>query len=161
MSSQITFETFLSQHDEEAWSATLTTLLRSVHEVDRNAVQIWFAFYPLALFQALAQSDDRETLAQRLLMQGNFNLKDQIDSSHTFLYGHRYWPQVKAAVQKYASTSGNEKTLLSDQIISVAKRWQRSEGRSVTSCWYHRAGVYDRAAGWTSRVQYSGQSPHR
>ena len=121
MSSQITFETFLSQHDEEAWSATLTTLLRSVHEVDRNAVQIWFAFYPLALFQALSQSDDPETLAQRLLMQGNFNLKDQIDSSHTFLYGHRYWPQVKAAVQKYASTFGNEKTPLSDQIISVAK----------------------------------------
>ncbi|HJX92155.1 MAG TPA: 2Fe-2S iron-sulfur cluster-binding protein [Pyrinomonadaceae bacterium] len=121
MSNQITFENFLNQHDEEAWSATITTLLRSVHEVDRNAVQIWFAFYPLALFQALSQSDDPDTLAQRLMMQGNFNLKDQIDSSHTFLYGHRYWPPVKAAVQKHGTTFGDEKPSLSDQILSVAQ----------------------------------------
>jgi len=93
------FETFLRQHDEEAWSATLTTLLRSIHEVDRNATQIWFSFYPLSLFQALEQSDDPETLEQRLLMQGQFYLKDQIDSSHTFLYGHRHWPEVKSCYQ--------------------------------------------------------------
>ena len=79
------FEDFLKQHDEEAWSATLTTLLRSIHEVDRNATQIWFAFYPLSLFQALDEAEAPETLAQRLLMQGKFYLKDQIDSSHTFL----------------------------------------------------------------------------
>jgi ferredoxin len=121
MSNQITFENFLNQHDEEAWSATITTLLRSVHEVDRNAVQIWFAFYPLALFQALSQSDEPDGLAQRLLMQGNFNLKDQIDSSHTFLHGHRYWPQAKAAVQKHGTTFGDEKPSLSDQILSVAQ----------------------------------------
>ena len=96
------FETFLKQHDEESWSAALTTLLRSIHEVDRNATQIWFAFYPLSLFEALEQSEDAEKLAQQLLMQGNYYLKDQIDSSHTFLYGHRYWPEVKPAVQKYA-----------------------------------------------------------
>src|ERR1044072_7832893 len=96
------FETFLEHHDEESWSAALTTLLRSIHEVDRNATQIWFAFYPLSLFQALEQAADPEKLAQQLLMQGNYDLKDQIDSSHTFLYGHRYWPEVKAAVQKHA-----------------------------------------------------------
>src|ERR1044072_7275101 len=62
------FETFLNQHDEEAWSAALTTLLRSIHDVDRNATQIWFAFYPLSLFQALEHSEDRDTLAQRLLL---------------------------------------------------------------------------------------------
>src|SRR6185295_3567067 len=104
MSTKTPFETFLSEHDEEAWSATLTTLLRSIHEVDRNATQIWFSFYPLALFQALANSEDPELLFQRLLMQGKFYLKAQIDASHTFLYGHRYWPQVKAAVQKHAAT---------------------------------------------------------
>lgn len=114
------FETFLKQHDEEAWSATLTTLLRSIHEVDRNATQIWFAFYPLSLFQALEQSDDRETLAQRLLLQGKFYLKDQIDSSHTFLYGHRFWPEVKAAVLNHSSISDNRP--LSDQIQSVAQQ---------------------------------------
>ena len=81
---QTAFEAFLNEHDEEAWSATLTALLRSIHEVDRNATQIWFAFYPLALFQTLAQSEDPEKLSQQLLMQGNFYLKDQIDTSPHF-----------------------------------------------------------------------------
>jgi len=116
----MSFETFLKQHDEEAWSATLTTLLRSIHEVDRNATQIWFAFYPLSLFQALEQSDDPEMLTQRLLMQGKYYLKDQIDSSHTFLYGHRYWPEVKTAVLKHAHASPISEDRLSDQIQSVA-----------------------------------------
>jgi ferredoxin len=116
------FEAFLKQQDEEAWSATLTTLLRAIHEVDRNATQIWFAFYPLSLFQALEQAEDPETLAQRLLMQGKFYLKDQIDSSHTFLYGHRYWPEVKAAVQKHANGSISDNRPLSDQIQSVAQQ---------------------------------------
>ena len=115
------FEDFLKQHDEESWSATLTTLLRSIHEVDRNATQIWFSFYPLSLFQALERSDDRETLEQRLLMQGKFYLKDQIDSSHTFLYGHRYWPEVKSAVQKHARAfSATDSRSLTDQILAVA-----------------------------------------
>src|SRR5215510_12634422 len=119
--SKTPFETFLDEHDEEAWSATLTTLLRSIHEVDRNATQIWFAFYPLALFQALATADDPVKLQQRLLMQGNFYLKDQIDSSHTFLYGHRFWPNVKAAVQKHASGFQANNQSLSDQITTVAQ----------------------------------------
>jgi ferredoxin len=117
---QTAFEAFLNEHDEEAWSATLTALLRSIHEVDRNATQIWFAFYPLALFQTLAQSEDPEKLSQQLLMQGNFYLKDQIDTSHTFLYGHRYWPEVKAAVQKHAAGFERNASSLSDQITAVA-----------------------------------------
>ena len=117
------FETFLEAHDEESWSATLTTLLRSIHEVDRNATQIWFSFYPLSLFQALEQSQDPEKLTQQLLMQGNFYLKDQIDSSHTFLYGHRYWPEVKSAVQSHAREfPGSETQPLADQILSVAQK---------------------------------------
>jgi ferredoxin len=115
------FEDFLKQQDEEAWSATLTALLRSIHEVDRNATQIWFAFYPLSLFHALERADDPEKLAQQLLMQGNYRLKDQIDSSHTFLYGHRYWPQVKTAVQKH-SREFSDSDSLSDQIVSVARQ---------------------------------------
>ena len=117
------FETFLRQHDEESWSATLTTLLRSIHEVDRNATPIWFSFYPLSLFEALEQSDDTETLEQRLLMQGTYYLKNQIDSSHTFLYGHRYWPEVKSAVQKHARAfSDGDTNSLTDQILAVAKQ---------------------------------------
>ena len=115
------FESYLKQHDEESWSATLTTLLRSIHEVDRNATQIWFSFYPLSLFQALEQAEDPEKLAQQLLMQGHYQLKDQIDSSHTFLYGHRYWPEVKATVQKYAREFSGSEIALSDQILAVAQ----------------------------------------
>lgn len=117
------FESFLKQHDEESWSATLTTLLRSIHEVDRNATQIWFSFYPLSLLEALERADDAEKLAQQLLMQGNYYLKNQIDSSHTFLYGHRFWPEVKSAVQKHAHEfSPTETRSLADQILAVAQK---------------------------------------
>ena len=115
------FENFLARHDEEAWSATLTTLLRSIHEVDQNATQIWFAFYPLALFQALATAEDPEKLRQQLLMQGKYYLRDQIDSSHTFLYGHRYWPEVKRAVEQQAREFNVEHGL-ADQILAVAHK---------------------------------------
>lgn len=126
------FESFLNQHDEEAWSATLTTLLRSIHEVDQNATQIWFAFYPLALFQALAAAEDPEKLRQQLLMQGTYYLRDQIDSSHTFLYGHRFWPEVKTAVQKHAQEFNDEEKL-ADQVLAVAQKvaQQKKADRSL------------------------------
>src|SRR6185503_20123902 len=92
------------------------------HEVDKNATQICFAFYPLSLFTALQQAEDKDQLAAQLLMKGHYELKDQIDSSHTFLYGHRYWPQVKKAVEAFADAAdaGNQ-TQLSDQILMVAR----------------------------------------
>src|ERR1044071_3001516 len=101
MSTETSFETFLGQQDEETWSAAITTLLRSIHEVDRNATQIWFWFYPLSLFHVLKSAEDRAKLTQQLLLQGDYELKDQIDSSHQFLYGHRFWPQVKRAVESH------------------------------------------------------------
>jgi ferredoxin len=54
-------------------------------------------------------------------MQGNYQLKDQIDSSHTFIYGHRFWPEVKAAVEKYAREFSGNDTALADQILAVAQ----------------------------------------
>jgi ferredoxin len=116
------FEVWLNQHGEEAWAATLTTLLRSIHDVDKNATQIWFAFYPLSLFEAFQKAADPEELARQLLMKGVYPLRDQIDSSHKFLYGHRYWPEVKKAVQAFASNfNGSENSPLSDQILKVAR----------------------------------------
>jgi ferredoxin len=119
---QTPFEQFLSQHDEEAWAAALTALLRSIHEVDRNATQIWFSFYPLPLFRALNQAEDTGELARQLLLQGHYLLQDQVDSSHRFLYGHRYWPEVKKVVETIAANfnaGGNES--LSDQISKAAR----------------------------------------
>src|SRR5260370_17899500 len=133
MNTETIFEKVLNQHDEEAWSATLATLLRRIHEVDRNATQVWFAFYPLPLLRALQQADDRERLAQQVLVQGTYELKDLVDSSHTFLYGHRFWPEVKKAVEQHAEQwhslqSGSSAlppsevgaTSLTDQILAVA-----------------------------------------
>ena len=114
------FENFLAQHDEEAWSAALTTLLRAIHDVDRNATQIWFSFYPLSLFQALQQAENPEKLAQQLLLQGDYQLRNQIDSSHTFLYGHRFWPEVKQATQQHAREFKTQSPL-ADQIMAVAQ----------------------------------------
>jgi ferredoxin len=123
MNTETPFETFLNQHDEEAWSATLVTLLRTIHEVDRNATQIWFTFYPLPLFRALQQSDDRDKLAAQLLLQGTYELKDQIDSSHAFLYGHRFWREVKKAVEQHADSFDQpSRAPLADQILAVAGR---------------------------------------
>lgn len=116
------FESYLDQHDEEAWAAALNTLLRSVHDVDKNATQIWFSFYPLSLSRAFEAVQDRELLAAQLLMRGVYHLKDQIDSSHKFLYGHRYWPEVKKAVEALATDfNAAEPGELSDQILKVAR----------------------------------------
>ena len=116
------FENFLNQQDEEAWSGALTTLLRSIHEVDRNATQIWFSFYPLSLFLALQHAADPDKLAQQLLIQGNYRLRDQIDSSHTFLYGHRHWPEVKRATENHAHEVNDAGSSLSDQVLAMAQK---------------------------------------
>src|SRR6185295_17206756 len=119
-STQTPFEQFLHAQNEESWAAALTTLLRLVHEVDRNATQIWFSFYPLSLFRAFETAADPEKLAAQLLVQGKYQLKDQIDSSHKFLYGHRYWPKVKDALQAFANNFTGARESLADAILNVA-----------------------------------------
>jgi ferredoxin len=89
--------------------------------VDKTATRIWFAFFPLDLARALQQAEDPQQLAVDLLLFGNYRLRDQIDTSHRFLYGHRYWPQVKAAVAELASSERVPSSLeLSTQICEVA-----------------------------------------
>ncbi len=121
MSSASIFEAFLNQHDEEAWFEVIATLLPFIHEVDRTATQIWFYFFPLALARALQQAEDPEQLARDLWLFGKYQLKDQIDSSHEFLYGHRYWPEVKKAVIEHATSAKAPASLeLAAQIREVA-----------------------------------------
>ena len=122
-STQTPFEQFLAGHDEEAWAASLTTLLRSVHDVDKNATQIWFSFFPLSLFCAFEAAADPELLAAQLLVRGVYPLQEQVDSSHKFLYGHRYWPEVKKAVETFAlNFTAGDAGGLSDQILKVARQ---------------------------------------
>ena len=120
------FEAFLNQHDDAAWRGVVQKLQPTIHEVDRAATVIWFYFYPLALRDALQQAQDPQALAKKLLLQGRYELKDQIDTSHRFLYGHRYWPQVKAAVSEYAATSAPASLDLAAQIREVAAKVARA-----------------------------------
>ncbi len=117
---ETSFETFLNEHDRAAWAATVADVLPEIHEVDRNATEIWFAFFPLALLRALEESAEPEKLAARLLLKGKYYLKDQIDSSHTFLYGHRYWPQIKKAVAEHVGSNSSPATSLADRIREIA-----------------------------------------
>lgn len=116
------YKQFLDTQTDEAWAEVINILLPAIHEVDRAATQIWFRFYPVALLRALEQAEDPDRLAAQLLLQGNYYLKDQIDSSHTFLYGHRFWPAVKKAVVARAESFGGAKTGLAGEVREVAKR---------------------------------------
>ena len=120
------FQSFLKQHDAAAWRRTIDALRPHIHEVDRDATQIWFHFFPLELAEAIAESHDLAQLAITLRLDGQFNLADQIDSSHWFLYGHRYWPEVKAASVARAESKGAPSTLdrgaLVQEIAAEARR---------------------------------------
>jgi ferredoxin len=119
--SEILFEAFLNRYDDTAWAEAVTGLLPAIHEVDRAATQIWFAFYPLALARALQQAEDSERLARDLLLDGNYQLRNQIDSSHSFFYGHRYWPQIKQAIIENATRTVPPSLELATQITGVAE----------------------------------------
>lgn len=95
----------LESHSENYWLAALESLLPSTHEVDRNAVQVWFRFYPLDVVRYLESAEDVETAMKGINLEGDFGLLDKIDTSHKFLYGHRFWPQVKQAVQARADSA--------------------------------------------------------
>ncbi|HWS55051.1 MAG TPA: hypothetical protein VN228_13030 [Pyrinomonadaceae bacterium] len=123
-------ETFLNGHDDAAWRAAVGELLPSAHEVDREATRIWFYFFPVALLRAFEEAEDPAALARDLLMQGKWLLKDQVDSSHTFLYGHRFWPEVKRAVVRLAESGGaGGRTLagLARAVASEAARERKVE----------------------------------
>ncbi|HXH68794.1 MAG TPA: 2Fe-2S iron-sulfur cluster-binding protein, partial [Pyrinomonadaceae bacterium] len=102
------------------WLKTLENLLPNIHEVDRNATQIWFRFFPLALHRYLQTAEDKAVVVQKFVMQGKFELKDQIDSSHDFLYGHRFWTSVKDEITKRAESFNDENADLSNEIKQIA-----------------------------------------
>lgn len=115
------FEAFLEAHDDGAWAATVQELLPSIHEVDRTATQVWFRFFPVALLRAFERSQDPARLAQKLLMQGRWYLKDQADSSHTFFYGHRFWPETKRAILRAAESGVKSGATLAELVREVAR----------------------------------------
>ncbi|MEP7148949.1 MAG: hypothetical protein ABI857_08695 [Acidobacteriota bacterium] len=118
------FETYLEKFSEADWQTVITSLLSSIHEVDRNAVQIWFHFYPLSLQQyvsSASSADDPAEVKRNLAMQGDFGLDDKIDTSHAFLYGHRNWKTVKAAIEAESQIFENESIDLAAEIGQIAE----------------------------------------
>lgn len=88
----------LCRFDAAEWRRAMDMLAPEVHDIDRTATRIWFAFYPLQLHLALESSTDLAATVRTLGLMGKWRLADQIDASHRFLYAHRYWPQVKTAI---------------------------------------------------------------
>ena len=117
----------LESKTEREWLAAIESLSSSVHEVDRNAVQIWFRFYPLDLVRYLESAENVEEAMKGVAMEGDFGLLDKIDTSHNFLYGHRYWPQVKQAVQRRAESDAPF-TDLAGEISELAKTVAKEAG---------------------------------
>lgn len=107
MEGLVIFEAHLSRFLPADWATAVDTLVPEIHPVDLEATRVWCAFFPLQLHIALAAAapEDLPALERTLGLMGKWRLADQIDTSHTFLYGHRYWPQAKRAVLAIAAES--------------------------------------------------------
>ncbi len=112
-------ETYLANFNESDWLAAIDELKGCIHAVDLNAVQIWFRFYPLSLKRFIDGAEDREATLHGIAMLGDFELKDQIDTSHNFLYGHRYWKTVKAAIEAEAVVFTDQTHDLKEEIKQI------------------------------------------
>lgn len=114
------FTSYIEKYTEAEWLAAVEALLPSIHEVDRNATQIWFRFYPLSLFLNLQEAEDLDKALHGFAILGNYELKTQIDTSHHFLYGHRFWKTVKAAIEAEAMVFETSEIGLVDEIKQLA-----------------------------------------
>jgi ferredoxin len=115
----------LCRYEPAAWRQAIETLAAEIHPIDRTATRVWFAFFPLELHLALARTDDVPALERKLGLMGRWRLSDQIDSSHRFLFAHRYWPQVKLAVQHAAEPLPEGLPALVSAIAESAARTAR------------------------------------
>src|SRR5881409_3635233 len=111
---------YLIQFTESDWCAAVESLLADIHGVDRNAVQVWFRFYPLEVRRFIENAEDKDEVKQQLQLLGNYDLAEQIDTSHKFLYGHRYWPQVKKAIEAEAESFSDDSVELADLVRKLS-----------------------------------------
>lgn len=115
----------LTRYDAGAWKHAVDTLSAETHPVDRDATRIWFAFYPLDLHLALEAAEDSAAFGRKLGLMGSWRLTEQIGSSHRFLFAHRYWPQVKSAVQSDDAPAGDSLAALISAVADAASRTAR------------------------------------
>ena len=117
------FESYLSRLEESDWAEALTRILPRIHPADSEATRIWFAFWPLKLRMALERSRDPAQVFKDFQLDGKPRLEEQIDTSVAFLFGSRYWPEIKQAVVAYAEeVSEPPKTSLDAHILELSGR---------------------------------------
>lgn len=113
--------TTISKFRDQDWFEAVNALLPSMHPVDRLAAQIWLRMYSIDLLNFLEDSENLEAAAHGIALQGTFGLRDKIDISHQFFYGHRYWPHVRSELLLLCQRSEQIETL-ERTIISLAEK---------------------------------------
>jgi ferredoxin len=94
----------------------------AIHPVDRDATRVWFHLYPMRLQHAVDRAGDPAALEQHLRLEGRWRLADQRDTSHRFLFGHRYWPEVCDTLRQFAGRPVAPGSLdLAAQVQEVAR----------------------------------------
>lgn len=126
------FEDFLNTFSEKDWLKVVEELAPAIHEVDRIATQVWFRFYPLELLRYLQNVEDKAATLHGFAMQGNYELKDQIDSSHHFLYGHRFWGAVKKVIKQRAESFKGVSDSLTTEVKQIAQTVANEAKSNVT-----------------------------
>jgi ferredoxin len=77
-------------------------------------------FFPLELQRYLGSAENKDEALRKFAILGDHELANQIDSSHHFMYGHRYWKVVKDVIEN-AVVGGNPDTSLSETIKRLSK----------------------------------------
>jgi ferredoxin len=124
---------YLAQFDDGAWLRAVDRLEPAIHRVDRAATRAWFHFFPLRLQRALDEADDVDGLAHYLRLEGRWRLEAHRETSHWFLFGHRYWRQVRAATRDRAAAGSAPGSLdLAALVQATARDLASSQGVDVS-----------------------------
>ncbi len=140
-------DSFFVELDDSSWSEALDVLVPLIHPVDQDATRIWFAFWPLHLLRIVQESENLDQMEQRLELRGSFRLEEQLDSSVDFLFGSRYWSEVKEAVRSQARSLTSPEGGLADQIRATT----RALASSLQVPESHLTGIT--AVAWMARRQ--------
>ena len=119
---KLPFEEYLGKHDEQTWVKTLDLIHSDIHQIDRDATQIWFSFWPLKLAQLLDTEKNLENTFKKFQLDGNPQLREQVNESVKFLFGARFWVPVKKAVLAYSKENVDPKGIRLDQHILKLSR---------------------------------------
>ena len=121
------FEAALAATSESDWFTAYESVAGDIHDVDRAATRIWLSFYPLDLFRHLGNVEDVEKEKAGMVIQGEDTVAENIDTSHSFLYGHRYWNDARQATVAYAEAFDGESIDIASAAKEIAKTTANNE----------------------------------